>query len=228
MRRTFRRNVSQPERKWSLLGGAVLLALGLTRTGLNRVLTVLAGGVLLYRGNSGHCPVYEALGIHPRGVPDRPGVHDQAGHKIVRSVTVERPRSEVFAYWRKLENLSSVMTHIESVRVRDSQNSHWVARGPGGFTVEWDAEIINERENELIAWESKPGAQIPNAGSVRFEETRDGRTRVKVALEFEAPAGEMGLWLARLLGEEPEQQIEDDLRRFKERLESAPSGSPIS
>ena len=225
MRRTFRRNVTRPERKWSILGGVALIALGLARRGSGRILGFLAGGSLLYRGSSGHCPVYQALGINPRGVPDRPGVHDQAGHKIVRSVIIQRPRAEIFSYWRKLENLSQVMTYVKSVKVRDSRNSHWIARGPGGFTIEWDAEIINERPGELIAWQSRPGARVPNAGSVWFEEVPYGATRVKLALEFETPVGEMGVLLANLFGESPERQLENDLHRLKERLESSVSRS---
>jgi uncharacterized membrane protein len=225
MRRTFRRNVTRFERKWSMLSGAAMIALGLASRGSSRLLGILAGGALLYRGSSGHCPVYQTLGINPRGVEDRPGVRDQAGHKIVRSVVIQRPRAEIFAYWRKLENLSEVMTHVRSVRVCDPHNSHWVARGPAGFAVEWDAEIINERPGELIAWQSHPGAQIPNAGSVWFETVSDGATRVKVALEFEAPAGEIGVLIANLFGEAPERQLEEDLYRLKERLESPVSRS---
>jgi uncharacterized membrane protein len=227
MRRTFWRNVSREERKWSLLGGVAMIALGLAQSGSARALGLLAGGALLYRGSTGHCPMYRALGINPRGVSDRPGVHDQAGHKIVRSVAIQRPRAEIFAYWRNLENLSDVMSHVKSVQVHDARRSHWIVRGPGGSVLEWDAEIINERQDELIAWESLPGSQIPNAGSVWFESRPDGGTRVKVALEFEAPSGELGVLIASLFGEAPERQLEDDLLRLKERLESSIGRSAI-
>jgi uncharacterized membrane protein len=123
------------------------------------------------------------------------------------------------------------MSHVKSVSVIDDRTSHWVVTGPAGASLEWDAEIINERENELIAWQSLPGAVIPNAGSVWFEEVSGGGTRLKVAMEVAAPAGELGVMVAGLFGESPEQQLADDLQRFKEEMEggvSAPSNNGVS
>ena len=216
-------NVSQPERKWSLIGGAAVLAASLAGRGLNRLLGVIAGGALLYRGATGHCHLYEALGVNSQGVDDQPGVRDDEGHKVVESVVIQRPRAEIYAYWRKLENLSEVMSHVKSVEVIDSRRSHWIVSGPVGTSVSWDAEIINERPDELMAWQSLPGAMVPNAGSVWFEDAPGGATRVKVALEVEAPAGELGIKLAQIFGEAPEQQLQSDLQRFKEQMESSVS-----
>ena len=224
-RPTPRQNVGQQERNWSVIGGAALAALSLGGRGLTRLLGVLAGGALVYRGVTGHCHMYEALGMNTLGDNEQGGVADQSGHKVVRSVTIQRPRQELFAHWRNLENLADIMSHVKSVDVIDETTSHWVVTGPAGSSLEWDAEIINERENELIAWQSLPGAQVPNAGSVWFEDAPGGGTRLKVALEVAAPGGELGVLVAGLFGESPEQQLDDDLNRFKEEMESKASNS---
>jgi len=136
-------------------------------------------------------------------------------------VTVNKSPGELYRFWRNFENLPRFMNHLESVKVIDGNRSHWVAKAPLGMTVEWDAVIHNEQENELIAWRSLEGADIPNAGSVRFERAPGGRgTIVKVALEYDPPAGKVGATIAKLFGEEPEQQVEEDLRRFKQVMET--------
>jgi uncharacterized membrane protein len=213
-------NVGQQERNWSVIGGAALVAVSLVGRGLSRILGTLAGGALVYRGVTGHCHMYEALGINTSQDADQPGVPDNTGHKVVRSVVIQRPREELYAHWRKLENLAGLMSHVKSVQVLDDKTSHWTVTGPAGSSLEWDAEIINERENELIAWQSLPGAQVPNAGSVWFEDAGGGGTRLKVALEVAAPGGELGVIVAGLFGESPEQQLDDDLQRFKEEMEA--------
>ena len=117
------------------------------------------------------------------------------------------------------------MPHVVSVTLQDSR-SHWVVAGPAGKQVEWDAEFINEKPGELIAWQSLPGSAVQSAGSVRFEPIDDGQsTRVRVVLEYLPPAGKAGDFVARLLGSAPDQQLETDLRRFKERMESSPTGT---
>jgi uncharacterized membrane protein len=141
------------------------------------------------------------------------------GIKVDRSITVNRPREEVYRFWRQLENLPRFMDHLESVTVLDEDLSHWVAKGPAGTRVEWDASIHNEIENELIAWRSLSGSDIDNAGSVHFIPAGDG-TEVRVVLRYDPPAGKVGAAVAKLLGEEPELQIEEDLRRFKQVVEA--------
>jgi uncharacterized membrane protein len=148
-------------------------------------------------------------------VTTRPGV------KIVRSITINRTPEELFSYWRELENLPRIMTHLESVHVLDERNSRWVARAPAGRTVAWQAEIVEERPNELLAWRSSENSEIQNAGSVSFRPAPARRgTEVTVELEYVAPAGILGRAIARLFGEEPSQQLHDDLRRFKWVMES--------
>lgn len=139
--------------------------------------------------------------------------------QVSKSVTIKRPRHEVYDFWRNLENLPRFMQHLETVRVAD-RRSHWVAKAPAG-TVEWDAEIVEEQANELIAWRSLPESDIRHQGSVRFREApADRGTEVDVQLQYDAPGGKAGAMIAKLFGEEPMQQIRDDLRRFKQVMET--------
>jgi uncharacterized membrane protein len=139
---------------------------------------------------------------------------------VQKSVTVRRPRAEVFQFWRRLENLPCFMYHLKSVEASGTR-SHWVARAPAGGEVEWDAEIIAEREGELLSWRSLEGSEIRNEGTVRFEDApADRGTEVRVEISYDAPAGKAGALVAKLFGEEPSQQITDDLRRFKQVMET--------
>jgi uncharacterized membrane protein len=135
------------------------------------------------------------------------------------SVTIRRPVAEVYRFWRNLENLPKFMSHLEQVAVREEGISHWVAKGPGGINVEWDARIINEVENRIIAWQSLEGSTISTAGSVNFEDTDRG-TIVHVHLQYNPPGGKLGAAVAWLMGEEPNLQIREDLRRFQRLMES--------
>jgi uncharacterized membrane protein len=137
-----------------------------------------------------------------------------------RSITVGRPVREVYAVWRDFENFPRFMRHLESVMSVGERRSHWKAKAPAGKSVEWDAEITAERENELIAWRSLPGSQVYNAGTVRFQPAPGGRgTEVRVELEYDPPLGKLGSKVAMLFREEPGQQIQDDLRHFKQIME---------
>ncbi|HEY3593734.1 MAG TPA: SRPBCC family protein [Polyangiaceae bacterium] len=139
---------------------------------------------------------------------------------VQRAITVNRPKDDVYRFWRDLANLPSFMAHLESVRVEGS-HSHWRAKGPAGTSIEWDAEIEADRPGEIIAWRSRPGASVPNRGSVKFLAAPGGRgTEVCVELRYDPPAGKVGAALAKLFGEEPSQQIAGDLRRFKQVMET--------
>jgi uncharacterized membrane protein len=140
---------------------------------------------------------------------------------VKAAVTVRKPRAEVYAFWRDFENFPRFMTHLESVQPTGDRHSHWVATAPVGRTVEWDAEIVDERANELIAWRSLQGSDIDNEGSIRFVDAPGGRgTEIHVELRYDPPAGAAGDLLAKLVGEQPEQQVKDDLRRAKQVLET--------
>jgi uncharacterized membrane protein len=215
-------NVGRTERVVSGVAAAAVAVVALRRKRLRPFLLPVAGS-LFSRAVSGRCAVNRALGRntarHDRVSPVA-SVPRGEGIKVERSVMVSRPVPEVYQFWRNFENLPRFMDHLESVTVIDENRSHWVAKAPAGARVEWDATIHNELENELIAWRSLPGADVNNAGSVHFTPAGDGRTEVRVVLSYEPPAGKLGAAVAKLLGEEPAQQVEDDLRRFKQVMEA--------
>jgi uncharacterized membrane protein len=143
------------------------------------------------------------------------------GIQVKKSVTIDRPRQELFTYWRNFQNFGHFMVHVESVQVIDDRRSHWIVKAPMGRTVEWDAEIITETPNELISWRSTENAEIENAGSVTFRDAPEGRgTMVTVTLSYNPPGGKAGDLIAMLFGEEPAQQLSEDVRRFKALMET--------
>jgi uncharacterized membrane protein len=142
------------------------------------------------------------------------------GIHVVRAISINRPRSEVYDFWRNFENLPQFMEHLEAVRVTEERRSHWKAKAPAGSSVEWDAEIIDDRPGELIAWRSLPDSEVPNTGSVRFRDAPGNRgTEVVVELRYQPPGGKISAAIAKLFGEEPGQQVASDLRRLKQVLE---------
>jgi uncharacterized membrane protein len=216
-------NVAQTERLASNIGGGVLVLAGMLRGGLGGMTMTLLGGALLYRGVTGHCHLYEALGAttadEGRGLSD--SVPAQHGGRVEEAITIDRSPEELYRYWRNFENLPRFMQHLKSVTVTGGDRSHWVVEGPLGQPVEWDAEIHNERENELIAWRSLEGSQVETAGSVHFAPAAGGHgTEVRVNLKYNPPAGQLGIAVAKLLGASPDRQVRDDLRRFKQLMET--------
>jgi uncharacterized membrane protein len=215
-------NVGRTERVVSGLAAAAVAVAGLRRKRLRPILLPIAGS-LFSRAVTGRCAVNRALGRNSARkdrVSRVASVPRGEGIKVERSVLVNRPAHELYQFWRNFENLPRFMDHLESVTVIDENQSHWVAKAPAGTRVEWNAAIHNEIEDELIAWRSLPGADVNNAGSVHFTPAGEGRTEVRVVLSYEPPAGKMGAAIAKLLGEEPSQQVEDDLRRFKQVMEA--------
>lgn len=137
------------------------------------------------------------------------------------SVTVNRAPEEVYQFWRDLERLPSFMNHVESVRITGPRTSHWVARAPGRRSVEWEAELVEDRPRQLISWRSVDGSKVPNSGTVRFAGAPGQRgTEVRVELRYSQPGGRIGAALAKMFGENPYQQVRDDLRRFKQVMET--------
>lgn len=140
---------------------------------------------------------------------------------IVKSIAINRPAQELYDEWRKFEQLPQIMRHLESVQELGDGRSHWIARAPGGTVVEWDSEVIADEPGKLLAWRSLPNAEIENMGTIRFEPMPGKRgTLLRVELEYRPPGGKLGATLAKLLGEEPEVQMQEDLRRFKQRMET--------
>ncbi len=194
-------------------GGALVL-MGLKKRGVLGLLMAGAGGYLAYKAATGNDPVMAAAGLGGGSVASKPIF-------VEHSVVIDRPAQAVYAYWRKLENLPHIMSHLESVTALDDKRSRWVAKAPLGTHVEWEAEIVNDKPGERIGWHSLPGATVDNAGSVQFESLDGGKCRVHVALSYRPPAGPLGAAVAKLFGEEPSQQIAEDLQKFKSAFESA-------
>lgn len=159
--------------------------------------------------------------FHQQPQQRRPAVSAQQGIHVVKTITINRPVEEIYQFWRNFENLPRFMHHLESVQVSDEQHSRWKAKAPAGMTVEWDAEIIDDTPNERISWRSTEGSDVSNAGSVRFKPAPANRgTVVTVEIEYAPPGGKLGAAIAKLFGEEPESQVQDDLRLFKQVLET--------
>ena len=143
------------------------------------------------------------------------------GLHLQKSIIIDRPAAELYAFWRNFANLPSIMTHLKSVQVTDQRRSHWVVTAPANTQVEWDAEVINDVPNERIGWRSLDNAQVDNAGSVVFTELPGDRgTKIDVTLQYDPPAGKAGAAIAKLFGEAPDQQITEDLRHFKQLFET--------
>lgn len=215
-------NVANIERWLSVIAGSALAAYGLKRRSIAGLVLSAIGGAFVWRGATGHCPVYETLGI---STADEQGqqvsVPYGKGIRVEKTVTINATPEQLYAFWRNFENLPRFMDHLESVKVIDGRRSHWVAKGPAHINAEWDAEIINEVPNELIGWRSIDGSRVDNAGSVHFKRTAAGRgTEVHVVLRYDPPAGIIGATIARLFGEEPSMQVQEDLRRLKELVET--------
>ena len=231
-------NVGPVERFVSATAGGALLAYGMKRGGTLGVLLSVVGGSLAFRGATGHCHAYDAAGINTNTDSDtenRTSFKSTSSKKsgatyengllsgkvhVSKSLTINKSPSELYGFWRNFENLPKFMTHLESVKNSDGNKSHWKAKAPLGQSVEWDAEITSERENERIGWRSLEGADIPNSGVVEFKPTTNRGTEVKVSLTYEAPGGALGAMFAKLFGEEPSQQVYGDLYRFKSLMES--------
>jgi uncharacterized membrane protein len=161
-------------------------------------------------------------GNPPRFTPSRqllPG--PQHGVRVQQSITINRPPEECYRFWRDLERLPTFMQHLESVKVLDERRSHWCAKGPAGTKLEWDAELTEDQPGQLLGWRSVKGADVENAGTVRFTPAPGGAgTIVQVQMRYQPPAGRAGALIARLMGEEPSLQIKQDLRRFKQLIET--------
>ncbi|MBD2099489.1 SRPBCC family protein [Leptolyngbya sp. FACHB-261] len=141
--------------------------------------------------------------------------------KVEKTLTINKPAADLYRFWHNFENLPHFMKHLKSVKVYDAKRSHWVTSGPLDQTVEWDAEITEDQENQLIAWKSVENAEIANSGFIRFQPTSNDRgTEVKVVTEYNPPGGAIGDAIAKLFGESPKQQLGDDLRRFKMLMET--------
>jgi uncharacterized membrane protein len=217
-------NVAKAERWVSGIGGGLLTIAGVRKQSPGGIAMAVGGGLLMRRAITGHCEFYEALGVRsaPKGQgAETTSVPYELGIRVDKAITIDKPRDEMYRFWRDISNLSRFMKNVESIHDLGENRSHWVVSGPAGRMLEWDAVIHNEVENELIGWRSLPGAHVDHAGSVQFKDAPGGRgTEVKVELQYNPPAGPMGALVSMLWGKEPGLQIGEDLRRLKQMLEA--------
>jgi len=214
-------SVDQLERWAALAAAAAVIGYGVSRRSLAGLLMAAGAAPLAYRGATGRWPAAcEAL-LSSSG-DTREALSGPRGIHVKESVRLECPVDEVYRFWSRLENLPTFMKNLAVVTDLGGGRSHWVARGPGGVRVEWDAEIINEIQNKVLAWKSLPGGDVVSAGSVAFEPARgnDSGTQLTVTLQYQPPAGKFGKLVAQAFGSEPSQTIREDLRRLKQLLEA--------
>ncbi len=217
------RNISDIEKWTSIAAGTGLALYGLSRLRQSGWLFAGLGGLLLRRGVTGHCDVYEALGLNTAvsAQDTRTALGNSRGINVLEGVTLNRSLEELYRFWRNLENLPQFMRHLDGVEKITDTISHWRAKGPAGVAVEWDAEVYNEVPNKLIAWRSLEGSDVVSAGSVNFDRAASGMaTRVTVHLQYSPPLGKVGAAIARLFGADAATEIREDLQRFKQMVEA--------
>lgn len=218
-------NVGSLERAISGIVGGSLVAAGIARrSGLGAGLALVGAG-LLQRAVTGRCMLYQTLGVNTaqsgRGHSPALGVRAKHGRKHQSTIVILRPAEELFDTWRSLSALPKFFDHLISVVDLGDGRSHWVARGPLGQRVEWDAEIHNQRPGEMIAWRSIPGSDLDTAGSIHFEPSADNsRTIVTVSMKYDPPAGKLGSAIADWLGQSVDDELDDGLRCFKQLAEA--------
>ncbi|MGE0702658.1 MAG: SRPBCC family protein [Vicinamibacterales bacterium] len=220
-------NVGSAERWGSLAAGGILLAYALSRRTQNTAWAAAAGAPLLHRGLTGHCYVYQGLGVTTVSDDTRTALAGKRGVNVRESVRIERTADELYRFWRRFDNLPRFMHHLDKVVDLGDGRSRWTATGPAGSKVEWEAELVNDVENNVIAWRSLPGSDVVTAGSVTFRPVRaGGSTQITVNLQYEPPAGRAGSVVAWMFGHEPSQMIREDLRRLKQILEAGELATP--
>jgi len=223
-------NVSQAERSVSIASGSILALLGLSRKSVPGLVIAGVGGALAYRGVTGHCPMYQSLGIDTAQDEGerRAGQSEEEtarrGIHVENAFLINRTPQELYSYWRNFENLPRIMTHLEEVRVIDDRRSHWAARLPrvaGGKRLEWDAEVTRDDPNSLIAWRSVAGSDVETSGRVRFAPGMGDRgTEVHVFMEYVPPGGMLTALLAPLLAKGSKRMIREDMRNFQRIMET--------
>ena len=218
-----RRNISDVERWTSIAAGVGLALYGIARRSRGALGLAVVGGLLVRRGATGHCDVYQGLDLNTASPSQdtRKALGGRRGNHVEEAVTVNKPAAELYQFWRRLENLPRFMQHLESVEQVSDTVTRWRARGPGGTAIEWNAEIINDVPDQLIAWRSVEGSDVVSAGSVHFDEAVGDRgTRIRVRLQYSPRGGKAGVAVAKLLGRDAATEIREDLRHLKQLLEA--------
>lgn len=200
----------------SLVAGTLLVFTGWRRGGPIGALLKLGGAACLYRGQQGYGRLYKAIGVE---LPRKPSGIGDYNVRVDASVDIAQPPRELYRIWRNFENLPIFMTHLKEVKELDDNRSLWTAKAPLGTTISWEAEIINDIPDQLIAWQSLEGSGVDNAGSVTFEDNGNGGTRLKVVLRYDPPADALGQKIAEIFGQDAQKQIDDSLAKFKGYME---------
>ena len=216
---------TEPERLNGALAGTVAVTAMDVLSGLGTSATGANGGSRLGNGNGHRAATADGRGSNEPAMVSDIGerVRDIVfgGKAVTKAITIDKSPSELYAFWRRLDNLPRFMRHLEEVRELDGRRSHWRATAPVGATVEWDAEITEEVADERISWRSVAGSAVRHEGTVRFVPAPGNRgTEVHVELTYQPPAGPIGVAIAKIFGEEPKQQVSEDLRRFKQVMET--------
>lgn len=228
----YQPNIGDGQRVLSGLVGMSFLVAALSRRSWTGAAFTIMGLGFLHRAISGYCLAFGAMGIDMNGNNQaglasntnrlgRRKVHTSRATKLQQSIAINRPPHDLYRYWRSFENLPRIMRHLDSVQVINEHLSHWTVNTlPGGPQLEWDAEVINDVENQRIGWRSLDGGDVENTGSVVFKPMAGGkRTWLSVTLQYDPPGGMIGTTIAKWLGEDPRIQLAEDLRRFKEQME---------
>lgn len=208
-------NVGNIERLVTLAAGAALL--GYAWRNRSRGLGLTSAG-LIARGATGFCPAYAALGVDHSDT--KHALSGARGVHVRESITVDAPPEELYAFWRKLDQLPTVMPHLERVEQLDSKLSKWTAKAFGQMPVTWNAEIINEVPFETIGWKTLPGESVQHAGSVVFKRVPGtDRTDVRVNLQYSPPGGRAAAWFAALVGQDPARLTREGLEALQRRFD---------
>jgi len=204
-------NVGLAGRLIPVIGGAALALYGLRRRDWTGFALALLGGGLVLRG------LKRSAEAEERGMPSTQGL------SLDETITIDQSPEELYRFWRNLDNLPRFLTHLDSVRSTGGSRSRWVARGPSGTSVTWDADMITDKPNEEIGWCSLPGSEIATQGRVRFRRARSGRgTDLHVLLLFEPPLGQQAMPVGTRFGRSAQQEFRDDLAHLKAVLEGSP------
>lgn len=216
-------NVASAEQLVSVAAGGIVAIMGVARGSKLGLGCAALGGYLVYRGVTGRCPVYSALGIDSAREETADASTDpNCGVQIVTAVTINRPADRLYTFWRDFANLPRFMRHLEAVEVHDDRRSRWTAQAPkpGSKVISWEAEVVRDVSNELIEWRSLPGSEIDTAGQVRFIPALGDRgTEVHVWMHYTPPGGRLGHLVTSMLGFNPKRMIREDLRNFQRLME---------
>ena len=219
--RSMQINVSEAERWGSAALGTGLLVYGLRKRSWTGALFGLAGAGLLVRGILGRSLFYRAIGINTANGDGLPGQDKTANLiRVDKSIAIARGAEDIYRHLRELGNLPEIFKHLKSVASLDSKRSRWTARMPAGVELSWETELIEERPNRKLSWRSSEESDIHSEGALVLDPLAGGRTQLGVHLEYALPAGKAGRIFARLFGKHPDRLIDEELHRFKSRLES--------